>query len=199
LQEESVTPNDEQSTANRQPPLQPSEEADQQQLDLAKKQGEVYGQALEAMGKETGQIESRRVGDYEVLVTAEDAEGMWELRYGQLEWMEPTDANCHIEVVVRDAADGRFVPELPISVTVYDERGQEIGSHPHQFIWHPWLYHYGRNWHIPASGSYRVKVEIGAPLFHRHDSINGQRYTRPVAAEFTLRLETGQKHGEKAA
>ena len=47
------------------------------------------------------------------------------------------------------------------------------------------IYHYGRNWKVPADGEYTLKVHIEPPTFMRHDEINGCRFTKPVDAEFT--------------
>jgi hypothetical protein len=74
--------------------------------------------------------------------------------------------------------------------------GQAIGTHRQPFLWHPWLYHYGRNWEVPGDGSYRLRVRIEPPEFPRHDKINGRRYAEPVEVEFeNVRVETGRKQG----
>jgi len=52
------------------------------------------------------------------------------------------------------------------------------------FIWHPWLYHYGRNWKLPGSGKYAFQIHIDMPKFHRHDKENGRRFTEPVDVVF---------------
>jgi hypothetical protein len=60
-------------------------------------------------------------GDYLVGYAMEKAEGMYTPRNGKLEWQEPTDENIHIEISVRDKADGRLIPGLDVDVTVTDE------------------------------------------------------------------------------
>ena len=81
-----------------------------------------------------------------------------------------------------------------ITAIVEDEQGKEIGTHEQPFLWHPWLYHYGRNWEIPDSGTYTLRVHVDAPEFGRHDSKNGKRYAKPVDITFEgVSIETGQK------
>lgn len=69
-----------------------------------------------------------------------------------------------------------------------------MGTHAQPFLWHPWLFHYGRNWQVPGDGEYTLRVRIEPPTFHRHDKRNGLRYAEPVEVEFRgVQLETGQK------
>jgi hypothetical protein len=137
---------------------------------------------------------SVQVGDFMVGYAVELAEGMYHLQGDKLVWENPTDENAHIEVVVRDGADGRFIPALSVQVTVTDADGKEVGRHDHPFLWHPWLYHYGRNWKLPGDGKYTIQVDVDVPDFPRHDKRNGQRYTRPVRAIFEdVRVRTGKK------
>ena len=172
----------------------PSDEADRKQLELARKQGEAFGNAVKEMAQHEAHGREMRAGDFLVAVAIEHAEGMYHSRDGRLEWQNPTDENAHIEVAVRDAGDGRFVPQLSVRVAVVDAKGREIGSHEQPFLWHPWLYHYGRNWTIPGDGEYTVRVHIDAPSFMRHDKTNGRRYAEPVDVEFAgMKIETGQK------
>ena len=70
----------------------------------------------------------------------------------------------------------------------------EIGTHHQPFVWHPWLYHYGRNWRVPGDGEYILRIRIEAPEFPRHDRVNGRRYATPVDGEFPgVMITTGQK------
>jgi hypothetical protein len=69
-----------------------------------------------------------------------------------------------------------------------------VGSHIQPFIWHPWLYHYGRNWQVPEAGDYTLRIRIEAPIFHRHDQKNGRRFAEEIEVEFSnVKIETGQK------
>ena len=177
------------------PPMRSSEEATQEQLKLAKAQGEAMQQALEHMiQKEADDGAEKRAGDYLVGYAVEEAEGMYHLHAGELQWHEPEEENVHVEVSVRDGADGRFVPGLTVYATLIDRAGRKVGTHQQPFLWHPWLYHYGRNWRVPGDGEYTLQVHIEPPTFHRHDKINGKRYVEPVEVEFTgVKIKTGQK------
>ncbi len=78
--------------------------------------------------------------------------------------------------------------------TLIDADGNIIATHPQPFLWHPWLYHYGRNWEVPGDGTYTLRVRIDPPMFMRHDSTNGKRYAERVEIEFkNVKIETGQK------
>ena len=180
------------------PPMRESEESDREQLDLAKAQGEAYAKAMEAMDEESDSgVIVQRAGDYEVAIAIEEAEGMYHLEGGELVWHDPTDENCHVEVAVRDGADGRFVPGLTVHVTLVGSDGTEIGTHEQPFLWHPWLYHYGRNWRVPGEGEYTVRVRIDTPTFMRHDHENGRRFAEPVEVEFEgVEIEPDQKKAE---
>jgi Fe2+ transport protein len=177
------------------PPLRESEESTEQQLQLAVAQGEALQRALDAMDEESDSgVRMERAGDYEIGVAVEEAEGMWHRRDGDLVWENPEEENCHVEVCVRDAADGRFVPGLDVHVTLLDADGSELGTERQPFLWHPWLYHYGRNWQVPGHGTYRIRVRVDPPSFMRHDHGNGRRYLEPVTVEFDgIAIEPAQK------
>lgn len=174
-----------QTKTTRRPPTQPSDEATQKQLKLAKKEGDAYGESLKVMTEEVARGREQPAGDYIVGYAVEAAEGMYHLVGGKLEWAGPQDENAHVEVAVRDGADGRFIPQLTVYATLIAGDGTEVGTHQQPFVWHPGLYHYGRNWRVPGDGAYTLRVRIEAPEFHRHDKINGQRYAEPVEVEFS--------------
>jgi len=108
--------------------------------------------------------------------------------------MDPTsseaDSKQLVEIAVLDGADERFVPGLTVTGTLIDPDGNEVGTHQHEMLWHPMLYHYGRNWAVPADGEYTLKVHIDPPTFMRHDEINGWQ---PVDVTFeSVKVERGQ-------
>ena len=175
------------TTPAHRPPMDPdTDEADARQLDAARAEGESYGRSVELM---VGSVAEGGgcvpAGDYQVGYAVEEAEGMYVWRDGGLVWTEPEEENLHVEVVVRDGADGRFVPELEVYATLIDPDGNEVGTHQQPFLWHPMLYHYGRNWKVPGDGTYTLRVRIDPPQFMRHDKVNGKRYTVVARAEFT--------------
>lgn len=165
----------------------PSEEATKEQLQLARNQGQALEKALnEMIGNVADDGQEMEHGPYLIGYAIEKAEGMWHLNDdGELDFRKPEKENVHVEVSVRDAADGRFVPSLVVHARLIDSQGNDVGMHRQPFVWHPWLYHYGRNWHIEKSGDYDLEVRIQAPDFPRHDPKNGERYGEDVTVMFS--------------
>ncbi len=184
----------EQNTEPRTPPARSSEEADPRGLELAKAEGDAYGRTLRHMTQEIADDGGEKAaGDYLVGYAIEEAEGMYRYVDGQLRWEEPEEENLHIEVAVRDGADGRFIPGLTVYATLIDGHGTEVGTHQQPFLWHPYLFHYGRNWVVPGDGEYTLRVRIEPPDFMRHDEVNGKRFTQVVEAEFAgVKVKTGK-------
>ena len=175
------------------PPMSASNEAEPDQLEVARAEGDAYARALEAMDEESGAV-TQRAGDYLVAFVQENAEGMYELEDGRLVWREaPEEANAHLEIAVADAADGRFVPALDITLTLL-EGDRELFTTTMPFLWHPYLYHYGTNARVPGDGPYTVRVRIDPPAWMRHDPVNGRRYEQPVDVVFEDRpFKPGRK------
>jgi len=177
------------------PPMDPNtSEATQKQLDLAREQGEAYGRALTYM---TGTVAhdggEQEAGDYLIGYAIEEAEGMYEWTDGSLVWRDPGEENLHVEVAVRDAGDGRFVPGVKVIATLVDPDGNEVGTHEQPLLWHPMIYHYGRNWVVPSDGEYTLRVRVEPPTFMRHDEVNGRRFVEPVEVELEkVKVERGQ-------
>lgn len=176
------------------PPMKSSDEADEKELEMARDQGAAFKNALDHMvGEVATDGGETRAGDYLVGYAVEEAEGMYHLENGELVWREPDEENLHVEVSVRDGADGRMIPGLEVHATLVGPDGDEVGTHRQPFVWHPWMHHYGRNWVVPEEGSYTLKVRIAPPDFPRHDKRNGKRYAEEVTVEFEdVTVETGQ-------
>lgn len=178
------------------PPMNPrTDEVTPDQMQAARSQGAAYGAALQLMVRRVAQGGAeQRAGDYLVGYAVEAAEGMYELRDGELVWADPGDTNCHLEVTVRDGGDGRFVPALTVQATLVDAEGREVGTHPQPMLWHPMMYHYGRNWKVPGDGVYTLRVRIEPAPFMRHDRINGRRFAEPVTCRFSgVKISTGRE------
>jgi hypothetical protein len=177
------------------PPMDPNtDEADARQLELAREQGDSYKRALEHMANNVAHDGgTQEAGEYLIGYAVEEAEGMYMWEDGELNWMEPEEENLHVEIAVCDLSDGRFVPCLTVTGTLVDPDGNEVGTHVHEMLWHPMLYHYGRNWKVPADGTYTLKVRVEPPTFMRHDDVNGCRFKEPVETTFTnVQVERGQ-------
>lgn len=145
---------------------------------LREEQGEAYQKAVEYLRDSHVDVFSRqKVGDYIISVACEEAEGMYELIGKELTWKVPeTGHNQHLEVIVQDADDLRFVPGLTVRATVKDKDCNVIAQLQPEFLWHPVASHYGQNFHIPGSGPYTIEVAFDPPPFGRHDEILGKRY-----------------------
>ncbi|MEJ2375786.1 MAG: hypothetical protein P8Y71_10315 [Pseudolabrys sp.] len=147
--------------------LKPSDEGDKRGLALGRAEGEAFTRTLKHMLDDVAEGGGQvEHGDYLISYAFEEAEGMYAPKDGRLEWEPPGDANIHIEV----------------------------GTHRLPLLWHPYLYHYGRNWKIPGDGTYSLRVRFPAPQFHRHDKKNGDRF--PEGADVTfknVKLETGKE------
>ncbi|HZD41375.1 MAG TPA: iron transporter [Terriglobales bacterium] len=171
-----------------------SEEADRQGLELARAQGRAVQRTVRHMAKKVAEDgREQEAGEYVIGYAIEKAEGLYHLHDGKLEWREPEDENVHLEIAVCDGSDGRFIPGLKVRVTMLDSEGSEIGTHEHPLLWHPYLYHYGRNWKVPGDGKYTIRVHVDTPDFPRHDRVNGRRFTKPVETEFRwVEIKTGQ-------
>lgn len=180
--------------AREQISMRPSNESTVQQLALARKQGDAFAAALQEMTRNEAHGRSRVAGDYLVAVAVEDAEGLYAMENGDLQWHEPSQETAHIEVVVCDAADGRFLPGLDVEVSVRRDSGEFVGTANHDFLWHPWLYHYGRNWQVDGEGDYTITVRFAAPRFMRHDKKNGRRFAEGAEVTFEgIHISPGQK------
>lgn len=176
--------------------MRASDEASEEQLRLAKEQGDALQKAIDEMTKEEAHDGGeKQAGDYLIGYAVEEAEGLYYLQDSQLEWQEPKEEeNVHVEVAVRDASDRRFIPALKVYATLIGEDGKEVGTHRQPYLWHPWLYHYGRNWTVPGDGEYTLRVRIEMPEFPRHGKKNGRRFAEPVEVEFEgVKIKTGQK------
>lgn len=182
------------TTTDSETAKQPSDELTDRGKELAERAGDVYRETVEYFVEnvaETGG--STEVDDYFLGFAQEEAEGVYSLESdGELAWNVPDDENCHVEVVVADRADGRFVPELDVTATLEDGAGFET-EFAVPFLWHPSMFHYGQNVEVPGDGTYDLTVTVAAPTFMRHDEENGDRYVENVEVTFEdVEIETGQ-------
>ena len=173
-----------------------SDEASAEGLRLAREAGDAYQRMVRYFLEHIADNGATTTqGDYRIGIAVEKAEPLWRHCGGELTLDEPAKtANQHLEVIVTDAGDGRFIPELDIVATLFADDGSTVGAWDLPFLWHPTMFHYGRNVSIPRSGRYSVRLSIAMPTFARHDKVNGKRYEKPVLVEFAdLRLEAGRE------
>ena len=171
-------------------------EDNEKKIKLAEDQGKAYSAALDYM-KSIDNHAEKEVEDYIISLASEEAEGTYQLQTGELQWNTPKEGhNTHLEIVVRDKKDKRFIPGLKIRGKVFDEDENLIVETDFPLLWHPFLMHYGAFFKIPKEGKYKVQLEIPAPEFHRHDEIKGKRYEKDVNVEIQIEMETGREpHG----
>jgi hypothetical protein len=174
--------------------LTPSEEGDRKGLELGRAQGQALTRTLEHMTRDVAHDGAEtRAGEYLVAYAVEEAEGLYVPRDGRLEWTEPDGENAHVEVAVRDAADGRFIPGLEVTATITGSDGAEVGTRRMPLLWHPYLYHYGCNWSLPRDGRYKLRIRFDPPRFPRHDRKNGNRFCDACDVTFDdVRVKIGQ-------
>ena len=178
------------------PPMDPdTSEADRTQLELARVQGDAYGRALAHMSQHVADDGgTQEAGDYIIAYAIEKAEGMYEWTDVELTWRDPEDEDVHLEVSVRDRADGRFVPGLRVTATLTAPGRDRVGPVELPLLWHPMVYHYGRNLSAPGDGRYMLTVHIEPPTFGRHDEVNGRRFAERVDVGFRdVQVTRGQE------
>ncbi len=110
----------------------------------------------------------------------ETESGPWTVGYiveGAEPWFESADTASlrepgkgethHIEVIPRETATGRIVPDVPIRVDVVNADGEVVDSRELHFL-HSTFFHYANNFHVPEAGTYSLRVSLQAPDFYRH-------------------------------
>lgn len=169
------------------PSLPPYKGLSKSAQEIARRQGDIFGDALDHMITEVAEWgEEIKSGPYLVSYAIEHAEGLYiPDENGELVWEEPQAENIHLEISVRDAKDGRFIPALLIYARLTDNKGDNVGHFQLPFIWHPWVYHYSRNCQVERSGDYTLQVQIKAPNFARHDKKEGKRFGGDVEIIFS--------------
>lgn len=121
----------------------------------------------EEVGAEGGATTS---GPWRIAYIVEPAEPWFE--DGQ--FREPTAAETHhIEIIPIEAATGRVVPEVPITLEVVDEAGEVVDSKPLAFYYAE-FFHYANNFSVPGAGDYTLRATIEPPPFRRHGEASGE-------------------------
>lgn len=169
-------------------------EASEHQLYLAREQGAAYARALGHMAATVAYAGGEQeAGQFFVGYAVEKAEGMYEWVEGELVWRPPSDAdNIHLEITVRDASAGRFIPGAAVGATLVGEDGTKVGPQALPLLWHPMLYRYGANLSVPADGSYTPRAHVEPPRIMRCDETDGCRFTEAVDVRFdAVSIATG--------
>lgn len=155
-----------------------------QAVAIARAEGDAIDRPLTEMLRSAAVSGSQvRSGDYKVAVTIQTARGTWVVRDGDLDYESPNNnigPIAHLDVSIRDATTGRFVPGLKVRATVLDSHKREIDTYPMPFTWHPWTNHYGLNIPVPGKGRYTVRIRADAPAFRRYGSTALKKFNKAV-------------------
>src|ERR1700694_5926975 len=135
--------------------------------------GEAYAHTLKDMFKQANDGKTLVSGDYFVAYALEYAEGWWLYKDDKFRYAAENDmsgkTNAHVEVAVCDAKTKRFLHDLDVTATLFDDKGAKLGSLNEPFMWHPWLYHYGENWRVPKAGKhYKLHIHFEPPAYRRY-------------------------------
>ena len=166
---------------------------------LAQMTGAAYENTLKEMFHQANDGKTATKGNYFIAMAVEYAEGWWLYKADKFLYLAENDmsgkTNAHVEVAVCDTGSKRFLHDLDVTATLYDENNIKIGERNEPFMWHPWLFHYGENWRIPkASRHYRLHVHISPPPYRRYGKMLGKQFTEAVDLDFdNVELKTGQK------
>ena len=129
-------------------------------MHLARLQGDAYAQAAAYLLSEASAIGAEgRVGGYWISYVAGVETGT-DPPNGTRDQGDIDAGMVLLGVIVRDAADGRFVPGLQVVVTVVEPGGSEIGCHEHPLLWHPLVHQYALAWALPRAVPLRLRVSI---------------------------------------
>ncbi len=170
----------------------------EQQQTMAAKAGEAYSNTLQAMYKQANDGSDTISGDYFMAYAIEYSEGYWYVKDDKLIYKTDNEMsaehNGHVEVSVRDAKTKRFMHDLNVTASLYEPDGSRIGTQKEMFMWHPWLYHYGKNWRVPKGNTYRLAVHIDPPAYRRYGQTTGNQFSHPLDMTFNnVLIKTGQK------
>jgi uncharacterized protein involved in high-affinity Fe2+ transport len=153
-------------------------------VDLARGEGMGVDEPLTALLRsDNANGTQARSGDYRVAVVMQPARGEWRSGKGKLTYVD-TDSSVgpvtHLDVSIRDATTGRFIPGLKVRATILDSRNKEVDTYTLPFTWHPWMNHYGLNVPAPKAGRYTVRVRAEAPSFRRYGSTALKTFNKAV-------------------
>lgn len=125
-------------------------------------------------------------GEWNVSYIVEAAEPWFEEHGGgHSTFREPQAGETHhIEVIPREAATGRIIPDVPITLEILDAAGQVVEEQDLEFYYST-FFHYANNFEVPEAGNYTLRATLGAPGFRRHgDEADGPALAEGVTVEF---------------
>ncbi|SBW22224.1 hypothetical protein FDG2_2319 [Candidatus Protofrankia californiensis] len=134
---------------------------------------EQYTTLAKTLAKEIrSEGEEVRTGPWRIAYVVEPAESWYEGNGGQQALRRPAAGETHhIEIIPVEAATGRIVPNVPITLAVVNDKGAVVDEKTLNFYYTE-FFHYADNFTIPQDGSYTLRATVGVPAFFRHGMEN---------------------------
>ncbi|KLL09933.1 MULTISPECIES: hypothetical protein [Protofrankia] len=126
---------------------------------------EQYTTLAQEIRSEGGEVQT---GPWRIAYIVEPAESWYEGNSGQQVLRKPAAGETHhIEIISIEAATGRIVPNIPITLAVVDDKGTVVDEKALNFYYAE-FFHYANNFTVPQDGSYTLRATVGIPTFFRH-------------------------------
>lgn len=107
-------------------------------------------------------------GPWNIGYIVEPAEPWYETRDGKQVFRPVAPGETHhLEIVAREAATGRVVPNVPVKVEVVAADGSVVQTKELQPFYAE-FFHYANNFSVPTPGTYTLRATVEAPTFLRH-------------------------------
>ncbi|GGJ85257.1 hypothetical protein GCM10010123_13690 [Pilimelia anulata] len=108
------------------------------------------------------------VGDWRVAYVVEKPRGWFTVAGGTHTLRKPAAGETHhLTVVPIEAATGRIVPDVPVTLQVLDAAGRPVDQRRLWFLRDSY-YHYAHNFAVPRAGVYTLRATLGTPAFARY-------------------------------
>ena len=169
------------ATPPRVPPMAVGNEANEKQLDLARRQGAAYAALVDWERRGAAWSGGADAADYRLSAAITPAEGQWIRTGGVSRWRPAPAGQVHLRVFPQDRGSGRFVPGLQMRAQFLDPAGAVLGEAPLPFALYPATDAYGANIAWPA-GAAQLVVVIEPMQMMRHDPYNGDRFFQRTTA-----------------
>lgn len=185
------------ATPPRVPPMAVGNEADKEQLALARRQGAAYVALVDWERAGAAWSGTTDAADYRLVAAITPAEGQWARTGGVSRWTPAPVGQVHLRVFPEDRGSGRFVPGLQMRAQFLGTEGAVLGETPLPFALYPATDAYGANVALPP-GTARIAVRIEPMTMMRHDPYNGDRFYEPTTGIMPVAF-AGQVTGPTAS
>ena len=187
-------------TAPSMPPMAVGNEANAEQLKLARREGAAYDALVRWERQGASWSKDGHAGDFRLVAALSPAEGSWSEASGAPAWTDAPQGMAHLRVFPEDGASLRFVPGLVMRAQMLDGSGGVLGETPLIAGLYPVTDAYGANVALPP-GVARIAIVIEPLQAKRHDPYNGDRFFKQTTALFDApaRLDTGGQTASERA